>query len=86
MFTFNYCSVDILRKYLLCEEIEMWSITQKQVTVYSRLAGAPCEKEGGLRSLLRVCSPEKDCWCSLEKDCWLSFLAYSSKENYSAWS
>ena len=26
---------------------------------------------------LEVCSPEKDCW--------LSFLAYSSKENYSAW-
>ena len=30
-------------------------------------------------------SPEKDCWYSLEKDCWISFLAYSSKENYSAW-
>ena len=27
-------------------------------------------------SFLSVCSPEKDCW--------LSFLAYRSKENYSA--
>ena len=56
------------------------SFVIKIIMLYSRLAVAPCEREGedwrvlkrtvSNVSFLSVCSPEKDCW--------LSFLAYSS--------